>query len=158
MLMNLATFTHPGRKVGKFVDMSHFIKTKNSDQCRSHHQKMMKKTSMECDLKRFLMEEYEERLLDAEQIVREMTDFLTKHNPNYVKAELIPAKMSIIRENWKKVMSGATKEEAEDHEPAEDLDTPTKCSNNSLDPNHLENVQRWPGIEFLIYEEENSFA
>jgi hypothetical protein len=119
--MNLAAFTGCGRKGGKFVDMSRFIKTKNSDQCRSHHQKMIKPTNLEHDLRRFLKDEYEERLLDVEQIVREMTHFLTKGNRNYMKEEMISSKMDIIRENWKKVM---------EEEGIEDLDSPTKHSNS----------------------------
>lgn len=154
--MNLEAFRSPGRKGGKFVDMSHFIKSKNSDQCRSHHQKMIKHTDVEIDLRSFLKEEYEERLLDAEQIVREMTHFLTKSNRKYMKEEMIASSMDIIRENWKKVMKEAPEEEGDENGVIEDLDSPTKHSSTAQAINNLDKIREWQGIDFFVYEENSN--
>lgn len=60
-----------------FKDMHRFIPGRLSSQCRTHHQKRMKNgSSLKEVLYRFYKENYTERLLDVNHLIRELNYFI----------------------------------------------------------------------------------
>ena len=66
-----------GRQTRVFTHMHKYIPSKSSGQCRSHHQKRVKKNknSLDLTLSKFYREHYVERLLDYDHLARELHYF-----------------------------------------------------------------------------------
>ena len=67
-----------GRKNRVFIDMSKFIPKRSPGQCRSHHQKRIKKNgnSVDVTLSKFYRDHYTYRLLDYDHLEKELTFFI----------------------------------------------------------------------------------
>ena len=68
-----------------FKEMEGFLRTKESRQCRSHHQKRGDVKDILAYLRGFYYENYEIRLLDVEHMQAELRHYLTKVNPAFLQ-------------------------------------------------------------------------
>ena len=80
LVLHYETMKEDGRKNKVFIDMCKFIPKRSPGQCRSHHQKRIKKNgnSVDLTLSRFYRDHYTYRLLDYDHLEKELTFFIDK--------------------------------------------------------------------------------
>jgi hypothetical protein len=85
LILHLPRFRTAHKKNSNiFKEMEAFIRSKNAEQCRSHHQKRTQAKDILEILKTFYHHYYEIRFLDGEHCRMELAHYLTKVNPHFL--------------------------------------------------------------------------